>query len=84
MGSTTRNRAAASRLAVWISGVGVVRRGGEGRGRAASCLSLRLSVGLGSVLVLCCRSSPVGDVWRGLMDAWQRLQQAVSARCPCL
>src|SRR5215204_1546760 len=29
-----------------------------------------------------CRSSPVGDVWRDLIDAWQRLQQAVSASCP--
>src|SRR5215204_4361699 len=29
-----------------------------------------------------CRSSPVGDVWRDLIDAWHRLQQAVSARYP--
>src|SRR5215204_2410850 len=31
-----------------------------------------------------CRSSPVGDVWRDLIDAWQRLQQAVSTRRPPL
>src|SRR5688500_5311609 len=29
-----------------------------------------------------CRSSPVGDVWRDLIDAWQCLQQAVSAGRP--
>src|SRR5215211_3812978 len=38
----------------------------------------------GPDLLLLCRSSPVGDVWRDLIDAWHRLQQAVSARCPFL
>ena len=33
-------------------------------------------------LLLLCRSSPVGDVRRDLIGAWQRPQQAVSAGCP--
>jgi hypothetical protein len=46
-------------------------------------LALFEAVGrLGPDLLLFCRSSPVGDVWRDLIDAWQRLQQAVSAGCP--
>jgi hypothetical protein len=34
--------------------------------------------------LLLCRSSPVGDVWRDLIDAWHRLEQAVSASRPSL
>ena len=46
-------------------------------------LTLIEAVGrLGPDFLLFCRSSPVGDVWRDLIDAWYRLQQAVSARGP--
>src|SRR5918997_4898341 len=33
-------------------------------------------------LLLLCRSSPVGDVRRDLIEAWQRPQQALSAERP--
>jgi hypothetical protein len=62
--------------------VGDVRRGGDVPDRAASWLSLRLSAGLGPDFLLFCRSSPVGDVWRDLIDAWHRLEQAVSTSAP--
>ncbi len=37
---------------------------------------------VGADLLWLCRSSPVGDVRRDLIGAWQRPQQAVSAGCP--
>src|SRR5215211_4552374 len=46
-------------------------------------LTLIEAVGrLGPDFLLFCRSSPIGDVWRDLIDAWHRLRQAVSAGRP--
>ena len=77
-----RNRATAQRLAVWICGVGDVRRCGEGP-RPGGELTLFEAVDPSwSDFLLLCRSSPVGDARRDLIGAWHRPKQAVSAGCP--
>ena len=66
-----------------LGGVGDVRRGGDVP--TGGELTLIEAVGrAGPDFLVFCRSSPVGDLWRDLIDAWQCLQQAVSASCPSL
>jgi hypothetical protein len=53
-----------------------VTSGSEVKVPAGGELTLFEAVGqiCGLTLLLFCRSSPVGDVWRDLIDAWRRLQ----------
>jgi hypothetical protein len=54
-------------VSVTSDAAGMSRPGGE--------LTLFEAVGrLGPDLHLFCGSSPVGDIWRDLIDAWHRLQ----------